>query len=223
MTEFELEELLKEFQERELAGTPAQYNRDEARYGKCPPLWRYRQAAATNGWQPMERQHIRRCPYCQKSIAMQWSFGCPSPEAIQAPGFEEAKRIHLEQHECKACRRALQVVPSRPTWLPTLIGLVGQQDAGESAPWYFQEKFGSPEFEVNLWLEGRTLKLRVQTTEQNIGGRKVAVRLRLKDGEVLDHLLELEDRGEFGSLKEISIDHIDLARLEESRIQAEWT
>jgi len=71
MNHDELEDLLKEQVEREIALAPKQYNEEEGKYGACPPLWRYRQEAEGKPWTPAEGRHVSACPACQKTIAMQ--------------------------------------------------------------------------------------------------------------------------------------------------------
>jgi hypothetical protein len=132
MNHDEVDILLKELAERELAATPKGYNEEEGRYGVCPPIWRYKQAAANNTWTSSERSHIRGCPYCQKTIAMQWSLACPESETLENTSFSQAAGMHA--NACARCKAVLKGVAGAakvyplPSWALPARDVLGGGD-----------------------------------------------------------------------------------------------
>ena len=77
-----------------------------------PPTWFH--SVKQKDWTPQEQQHVRTCPYCQKSIDTLCEMECPGvltlvQYAADVAPDREAVRRHLENFQCELCNRRIKL------------------------------------------------------------------------------------------------------------------
>ena len=205
-----LESQLREFGTERLGQSPRRFNMEEEKYGLCPLLWRYAEAASDNSWFWEERLHISRCPYCQASIAMQWALPsrCPQDNILTAylneiGTFRQAIERHVEEDGCAGCRSRMDDLENAVNVAAVVAFpmLVGNHGADPTPPLQFHRTSAGGSLITTLYEDKGMLQLKLRCPEPPAVSPKTArVKLIHADGTVRIEEINLEPADELGSL-----------------------
>jgi len=232
--EIQLEELGAAYR----AAAPRGYNQEEEKYGKCPPLIRYAEAACDNSWSWQERLHVSQCPYCQKTIAMVWDQPdcCPSEQILKhyAAGiqtFQRAIQSHLAETDCKRCNKVLQQLET-PSWLsiflPVLSRVAGCEDTDSAERFRLHQEFSHGTLAVTISADlSKRIQLQVRCPHPaSDSPKRCRITLRPADGSTPDVIdLELIPAGELGMMAARELGSLEVLskKLSGCEVTAQWT
>ena len=237
MLDKELDAFLDEHFREELRWAP---RRHREATDQCPSLRRF-PAGVRSGWrgQPENRRHVSQCRFCQKLTAMQWRIECPALAVLvrnSLAGAPDAAALamHIREDHCVRCRAISELVQQGTSALAAageaaleVMGRIQQvvlgQDrwavAGQMAPvtmpqpQLFQTS-ADGSLMANLRVaEGNQLLLWVRSrlTAGSRSSWQVRAAVVFQEGDPLEAVIELEDRGVNGHIAEHSFGAFDEA------------